>query len=236
MTTDLHLETITPGMQEVLTALMDMPALQHFRLVGGTALALQLGHRVSVDLDLFTDQTTDFEELGRSVHAVFPKAILLTRSSNGQTWSIENVKCDLFDWKIPFLNPPHVEGNWRLASMEDIVAYKLEAFADRKSEKDFRDIAEILRRLSFGTVVSAFRRRYPFIQTGAILPLLLKPEIVVRDASIQMLREGSIDTDAILIAESVRTYEAALVKEIQDKAAAKDRHLRTLLEQKKKRD
>ena len=223
-------------MQQVLTALMDIPALEHFRLVGGTALALQLGHRVSVDLDLFTDRTTDFEELGRSIHAVFPKAVLLTRSSNGQTWSIEGVKCDLFDWKIPFLYPPHIAGNWRLATIEDIVAYKLEAFADRKSEKDFRDVAEILRRISFGTVISAFRQRYPYMQTGAVLPLLLKPEIVVRDVSIQMLREGSVDLDAQLIAESLRNYEADIVKEIQDKAAAKEHALRTLLEQKKKRD
>lgn len=236
MTTGLHLETVTPGMQQVLTTLMDIPALQYFRLVGGTALALQLGHRVSVDLDLFTDRSTDFEELGRSIHTVFPGAILLTRSANGQTWSIEGIKCDLFDWKIPFLHQPHIAGNWRLASIEDIAAYKLEAFADRKSEKDFRDIAEILRHRSFGTVVSAFRQRYPYMQTGAVLPPLLKPEIVVRDASIQMLREGSIDLDAQLIAESMRNYEADIVKEIQDKAAAKERALRALLEQKKKRD
>jgi Nucleotidyl transferase AbiEii toxin, Type IV TA system len=56
----LHYKTITQEMHDVLKKLMQIPELNHFRLVGGTALSLQLGHRESIDLDLFTDINTDF--------------------------------------------------------------------------------------------------------------------------------------------------------------------------------
>ena len=55
----LHYETIAPATRELLNRLMSDDRLQDFALVGGTSLTLQLGHRLSVDLDLFTD--TDFD-------------------------------------------------------------------------------------------------------------------------------------------------------------------------------
>lgn len=230
----LHLNTISEEMQQLLTALMDIPELNHFRLVGGTSLALQLGHRISIDLDLFADGLADFDSLPHSLQKTFPNAVFLTRAIHGQTWSINNIKCDFFDWKVPFLNPPLEINNWRLASILDIAAYKLESYSERKSEKDFRDLAEILRIYSFSEILSAFRYRYPYIQTGAIIPILLKPDAVVIDSSLQLLNEKTLDQDAEQIRESIQAYESEIVKSIQEKAEAKDRFLRELIERKKK--
>jgi len=51
----LHYPTVKPSLRKALAALMHVPELASFRLVGGTALSLQLGHRLSVDIDLFSD-------------------------------------------------------------------------------------------------------------------------------------------------------------------------------------
>lgn len=231
---DLHLETVTLEMRRVLTSLMQLPVLDHFRLVGGTALALQLGHRRSVDLDFFTDLTTDFQQIKEALQTSFSTAVLLTQARHGQTWSIDGVKCDFFDWKVPFLHPPLFVEDWRLATLDDIAAYKLEAYADRKSEKDFRDIAEILRHRGFEAVLSAFRKRYPFIQTGAVLPALLKPEAVVRDATLQMLNDRSLEEDAQFIQNAIQQFEATIAQTFQTQSAERDRQLRELIERRKK--
>lgn len=59
----LFKETIEESTLELLSKLMGDELLSNFVLVGGTALALQIGHRISVDLDLFTSQPFDAEEL-----------------------------------------------------------------------------------------------------------------------------------------------------------------------------
>ena len=59
----LHKETVSPSTLELLTTLMKDCRLKHFVLVGGTSLSLQLGHRISVDLDLFSDLSFDESEL-----------------------------------------------------------------------------------------------------------------------------------------------------------------------------
>jgi len=228
----LHFETITPGMHRVLKALMETPKLRHFRLVGGTALALQLGHRISVDLDLFTDQTTDFSNLKNILPAKFPSATFLAQSVHGQTWAIEGVKCDLFDWKVPFSQAPVRVEKLRLASLDDLAAYKLESFSERKSEKDFRDIAEILHHLTFEQVLETFRKRYPFMQTGVVIPPLLSPESVIRDFNIRMLKKESFEKAAARIQKAIKSYEEEIVHKAQNR---RQREKRKYLTSSKKR-
>ena len=55
----LHYETVSPTLQRILHQLMELESLRDFRLVGGTSLALQRGHRRSIDIDLFTDAYFD---------------------------------------------------------------------------------------------------------------------------------------------------------------------------------
>ena len=70
----LYKETTTPFLFEILAQLMSMPLLAGFRLVGGTALSLQRGHRISDDIDLFTDKkygSTDFRAIEKEIKARF---------------------------------------------------------------------------------------------------------------------------------------------------------------------
>jgi len=231
----LHFETITPVMHRVLKALMETPELKHFRLVGGTALALQLGHRISVDLDLFTDQSTDFSNLRNILPAKFPSATFLAQSVNGQTWAIEGVKCDLFDWKVPFSQAPVQVEKLRLASLDDLAAYKLESFSNRKSEKDFRDIAEILQHWTFEQVLQTFRKRYPFMQTGVVIPPLLSPESVIRDSNIRMLIKESFEEAATRIQKAIKSYEEEIAQKAQKQTTEREKKILDLIKKKKKK-
>lgn len=70
----MYWNTVTPLLKEVLNNIMLSEIFQPFRLVGGTSLSLQMGHRVSIDIDLFTDATygtINFDALDEFFHANF---------------------------------------------------------------------------------------------------------------------------------------------------------------------
>ena len=231
----LHYETINQAMREVLQKLMLLSSLSSFRLVGGTSLSLQLGHRESVDIDLFTDKTTDFNQISVDIQTHFNNIKLLSMGLNGQTWSIEGVKVDIYDWHVPFLQEPLIVDNIRMATIEEIATYKFEALSNRRTEKDFIDIAEILKYFSFGTLLNSFRKRYPFIQTGAFLPLLLSPQLIERDDTLIMRNSESFEDAAQRICEAIAAYEKEEVDLTKKKMDARNAYLAELLSRKKKK-
>jgi hypothetical protein len=70
----LYKQTTTPFLFETLQNLMEWKELELFRLVGGTGLSLQLGHRQSIDIDLFSDTDHDFNDLAKIVRKRMPNA------------------------------------------------------------------------------------------------------------------------------------------------------------------
>jgi hypothetical protein len=74
MPEQLYWNTVSPLLRNVLIQLLEHPLFNPFRLVGGTSLSLQLGHRASVDIDLFTDATygsIDFDAINKYLSATF---------------------------------------------------------------------------------------------------------------------------------------------------------------------
>ena len=137
----LHTQTVAPQTLGLLKQLEAEPRLAAFNLAGGTALALYLGHRVSVDLDLFTPESFDAGELEAflSQRYGFQTAFRRPDTLKGM---IDGVKIDCIAHKYAYLRQPYAESGIRLYSIEDIVAMKLSAIADDGSRlKDFVDIA-----------------------------------------------------------------------------------------------
>jgi hypothetical protein len=120
--------------------------LEPFVLVGGTALALQIGHRTSIDLDLFTNELFSadalYEQLGEDFQVAEPfvkdKSTLLTE--------IEDIKTDFIRFKYAFQRPVINMEGIRLISMEDIAPMKLDAITGRGKKKDFFDLYFLLQR------------------------------------------------------------------------------------------
>ena len=116
----LHLEAIEPVTLELLKRLQALPAFAETRLVGGTALALQLGHRVSVDLDVFGkwDYAEDLQlELSGVGHAEKESG---TPNGRMAFFYVDGVKVDCVAYDMyPWLEPPVEEGGVRLAGVKD---------------------------------------------------------------------------------------------------------------------
>ena len=101
----LQTRTVEPGTLELLKRLMSIPALEQFYLVGGTALALQLGHRISIDLDLFTTEPFDKSDLLDLLNAHFEDVVLESEGTSILITSIHQVKVDFVKMSYPILFP-----------------------------------------------------------------------------------------------------------------------------------
>ncbi|MBL7803323.1 MAG: nucleotidyl transferase AbiEii/AbiGii toxin family protein [Saprospiraceae bacterium] len=124
---------------------MAKPYLDAFFLVGGTALALQMGHRFSIDLDLFTLEDFDQDELRHALSRDFP---VLVESSSPSIFitRIDDVKVDFVRFRYGLLFPMlHVDGV-RMLDARDIGPMKLDAIAKRGSKKDFFDLYYLIQK------------------------------------------------------------------------------------------
>jgi len=156
----LQTRTIEPGTLELLKRLMTMPALNQFYLVGGTALALQLGHRVSVDLDLFTPQPFEKTELWDVLTQAFDEVTLEYEGGSMLITNINQVKVDFVKMSYPILFPVAETVGIRMLDIRDIAPMKLKAIAQRGSKKDFYDIFFLLEHLSLGEMLALFRDKF----------------------------------------------------------------------------
>jgi hypothetical protein len=233
----LHYLTISETMKSLLVDLMKSDSLKLFRLVGGTSLALQLGHRGSVDLDLFAGGRTELPStISNALADEFNGDFMLNRiQRHGFSATIRSIKVDVYDWKVPFTDEGIFEDGIRLASTKDIFAYKCEAVLGRRTEKDYVDIAEISKHYSLADLFDCFRKRYPHISKGAVLAILLKPELFERDSSIRYLKGDTWDDYVSLFTNKISEFENAIEQSSKDKLDARDKKIQSLIEQKRKK-
>jgi hypothetical protein len=155
-----------------------MKEFNPFRLAGGTALSLQLGHRISVDIDLFTDVcygNIDFISIDNLLKKTFPytEMLYLGNSSFGKSYYIgknrnEAVKLDLF-YTDTFIYPIIKYDFLRMASIEDIAAMKMEVVGNGGRKKDFWDIHELLDYLPLEQMFILHGKRYPYSHNKDVL-------------------------------------------------------------------
>jgi hypothetical protein len=173
----LQYQTVSPGTLDLLKKLMAMPELDSFFLVGDTSLGLQAGHRISVDLDFFTDRHFDIPDMQKSLSMKLKQFELLRVSQTGFTCMIQSIKCDFFNWSVPFIGKPVLENDLRLCSLEDIAAFKLDAIVSRKQKKDFWDIEILIRKLGLEKILQSYRQKYPYIDIKVALDALSEIDI-----------------------------------------------------------
>jgi hypothetical protein len=137
---------LPPNSRQLLARLTEAPtnALDGWVLAGGTGLALHLGHRLSVDFDLFRTQGMDKECLHRALAAAGTVETLL-ETAGSLTVLAAGVKLSFFQVPDPFLFAPTPYRAVAVADVRDIALMKLVAIANRGSRKDFIDLYTILR-------------------------------------------------------------------------------------------
>jgi predicted nucleotidyltransferase component of viral defense system len=140
---------------------MAAPYLQGCRLVGGTSLALQYGHRSSVDLDMFGDVPDDDQALLEVLEG-FGKVQGQKTSRYIKTFVIDNIKVDFVNYsRYPWIDDAVVEDGLRLASPKDIAAMKIGAIEGRGSKKDFFDLYFLLQHYTLEEMLSFYIQKYP---------------------------------------------------------------------------
>lgn len=134
----LQTQTIDPATLELIKSLQSRDYLKGFNLVGGTALALYLGHPRSIDL--FSNFDFDVATTIELIQQDFSLQIYQT-ARNTIKGSIENINVDIIAHKYPLLNKPTEIDGIRLLSEPDIIAMKLNAISvSGQRSKDFIDI------------------------------------------------------------------------------------------------
>ena len=155
----LHYQTIDPKTLELLNKLMQIDAFNALRLVGGTSLALQIGHRKSIDLDLFGKLEIDEIELSETLHKIGP-ITLLKKTKNINIYLIDGIKVDIVNYPYPWLDEVSVKDNIRLASQRDIAALKLAAITGRGTKKDFIDLFFLLQTYKLKEIMEFYKLKY----------------------------------------------------------------------------
>lgn len=157
---------------------MDREEFKQFRLVGGTALSLQIGHRLSVDIDLFTDAAYDsinFNAIDNYLRRTFPYVadsnpgpIALGKSYFIGTSEEEAIKLDLY-YTEQFIQPELKIDNVRMATIEEIIAMKIDIVQRGGRKKDFWDLHELIEKYSPGQMIAFHRQRYPYNHNKKII-------------------------------------------------------------------
>ena len=155
----LYLETVESSILELLKKLQRLPVLEQTRLVGGTALALQLGHRKSIDLDFFGTIDCEAEYLRESIAGIASLTIL-KESPHIHIYIVDGIKVDIVNYKYPWLDDVVLEQGLRLASVSDIAAMKITAIIGRGTKKDFIDIAFLLHHFSLEEILHFYAAKY----------------------------------------------------------------------------
>lgn len=176
----IYLNTVSDLLWNSLQQLMAAEEFNQFRLVGGTSLSLQLGHRESVDIDLFTDAeygSINFHLLESKLDELFPfvdgspiDVVGMGKSYFVGNSKIDLVKLDLF-YTDNFISPFVLEQGVRFCSTEDIAAMKLEVIANNGRKKDFWDLHELLNVYTLNEMFGFYGQRNPYGATREELRL-----------------------------------------------------------------
>ena len=156
----LQYHTVEPSTLDLLKRISGIPAFFSHRLVGGTSLALQCGHRLSVDLDFFSTEQFDHEEILFNLKSI-GKIEIVSKSKFINCFFINDIKVDFVSLPYQWLEKPIIEDSIRLAGIKDIAAMKLSAITNRGSKKDFIDIGLLIEQLGLTQMLTLYRQKYP---------------------------------------------------------------------------
>lgn len=169
----LYKETISPNTLELLIRLQQKEYLKGFYLVGGTALALQIGHRTSVDIDLFSDFSFDTRQILENLSADFGFTMFFS-ASNTLKGSINGVQVDILSHRYPYVSPPLILDSIAMLSTEDIIAMKLNAISiSGQRVKDFIDIYYLLKSYSVSDMIRFYKTKYASFNEVNVLKSLV---------------------------------------------------------------
>jgi len=184
---------------------MKKPYLKGFNLVGGTSLSLQLGHRISYDLDLFCTDPFDTLELKTQLSEDFPIFQVEMERTNSLITTINNTKVDFIRFRYEFSYPLIMEGKIRMVNIKDIAPMKIDAISGRGKKKDFFDLYFLLKLFTLPELLTLYQEKYKHTTIFHIIK------------SINYFDDAEIENDPIVVDRKVTWLKVkkTIIKEIQ---------------------
>jgi hypothetical protein len=162
----LRKETVKPGTLDLILHLMKDQQLNSFYLVGGTALALRLGHRESIDIDMFTSSQFSGDELAIYLREKY-NATIKRQRCNYISGNIRGVDFDFITHDYTSIKPVDTIQWIRMLSNADIAAMKINAIVNSGQRiKDFIDIHYLLKEFSLKNILDFYCRKYPNVDAN----------------------------------------------------------------------
>jgi Nucleotidyl transferase AbiEii toxin, Type IV TA system len=203
----LQTQTVAESTLGLLKQLLQIPELASFYLVGGTNLSLKYGHRLSVDLDLFTSEPFDSDQLRSVLEGIFPNMIVTLHNASAILCYIEEVKVDFVLYRYGMINPVEIHNELRFASVPDIIAMKLNAVSRRGAKKDYWDIAVLLETYSVEEMLQFYKQRHQTSDIGFIIRSMLYFEDAnASEAPVSLRVNLTWDYVKTTIENAIRTY------------------------------
>jgi len=152
-------KTLLPDTVRAIKLVSGIPIIKKAYLAGGTALALHLGHRISVDLDFFTREELEERVLSADLHRLseFKEEGLAWRTVWGR---VGETKFSLFYYKYPLLSKTHSFMDINLLDVKDIAAMKVAALGDRGTKRDFIDLYFLAKNYSLDEMLRFYNQKY----------------------------------------------------------------------------
>jgi len=129
-------------------------------LAGGTALALHIGHRKSVDLDFFTLNSFSVDEVVFDLSRLGLSLKVLDKGERYVVASIDGVKFSLFTYPYPFVSDVIEHRGLSVAGIVDIASMKIVAISQRGTKRDFIDLYCILQQVPMSVITLNMSKRY----------------------------------------------------------------------------
>jgi hypothetical protein len=184
MTNQIKLEVLPENQLQLFHALSKMDWISDFYLAGGTALALQLGHRQSIDFDFFKRTSLDREIIKKNLGDLGTME-LYSEDKDTIHAGIDGIRISFFTYGIPILGDFLKYKNALIAPMLDIALMKLAAISGRGSKKDFIDLYFLLTYFELSDLLKKFHVKFGKESTN--IYHLLKSLVYFDDAEDQPL-------------------------------------------------
>ena len=173
----LHRKAVEPHTLSLILSLQTKPYTRDFLLVGGTALALQLGHRTSTDVDLFTNKRFDVPQLLGFLRNDFSIQVR-NQMNHALLLNINSIKTDFVFQPSDLLSTPVEVEHVRMASLKEIGAMKIGAITARGRRRDFIDLYCLMEHFKLPELLDAFLKKYK----DATLELAIRSLFYFEDA------------------------------------------------------
>ena len=156
----MHWKVLSKKQTELLKKLKFLKR-EGFYLAGGTALALQIGHRTSLDFDFYTPKKFSPQKLREKFEEEFKEVKEIYLNQDTLILDVENLKISFFRYPYPLLKPLQEKKGILFASVEDIAAMKVLAISQRGLMRDFIDVYFLIKKFGLKKILEFAKKKYP---------------------------------------------------------------------------